>query len=132
MINIESKIFQLTEYFNQREEINAVFIIGSYGTEYQREDSDIDFAVLYNCNVDIFTEIEIEAKISEIIKFDNIDLVNLTRAPITLQRKAINDGRQIYVRDFNKLCDYMEYVYKRYRDEIYFINNFYKDYFYRG
>lgn len=132
MINIESNIFQLAEYFNQREEINAVFIIGSYGTEYQREDSDIDFAVLYNCNVDIFTEIEIEAKISEIIKFDNIDLVNLTRAPITLQRKAINDGRQIYVRDFNKLCDYMEYVYKRYRDEIYFINNFYKDYFYRG
>lgn len=132
MINIESKISQLVEYFNQREEINAVFIIGSYGTEYQREDSDIDFAVLYNCNVDIFTEMEIEAKISEIIKFDNIDLVNLTRAPITLQRKAINDGRQIYVRDFNKLCDYMEYVYKRYRDEIYFINNFYKDYFYRG
>lgn len=132
MINIESKISQLVEYFKQREEINTVFIIGSYGTEFQREDSDIDFAILYNCNIDIFTEMEIEAKISEIIRFDNIDLVNLSKAPITLQKKAINEGRQIYVRDFNKLCDYMEYVYKRYRDEIYFINNFYKDYFYRG
>ncbi|MCX7950413.1 MAG: nucleotidyltransferase domain-containing protein [Clostridiales bacterium] len=132
MINIESKISQLVEYFKQREEINTVFIIGSYGTEFQREDSDIDFAILYNCNIDIFTEMEIEAKISEIIRFDNIDLVNLSKAPITLQKKAVNEGRQIYVRDFNKLCDYMEYVYKRYRDEIYFINNFYKDYFYRG
>lgn len=129
MINIEDKIPQLVEFFRSRQEIEAVFIIGSYGTEFQRQDSDIDFAILYNKNIDLFTEIDIEASISQIIRFDDIDLINLMKAPITLQKKAINDGRQIYVRDFDKLCDYMEYVYKRYRDEIYFINNFYKDYF---
>ncbi|GIW48829.1 MAG: nucleotidyltransferase [Caloramator sp.] len=132
MVNIESKISKLVDFFKDREEVEAVFVIGSYGTEYQREDSDIDFAILFNKEVDILTELEIEANISEIISFENIDLVNLKKAPITLQKKAINEGREIYVRDFNRLCDYIEYVYKRYRDEIYFINNFYKDYFYRG
>ncbi|WP_027309215.1 nucleotidyltransferase domain-containing protein [Caloramator sp. ALD01] len=132
MVNIELKISELIEYFKDRDEVDAVFVIGSYGTEFQREDSDIDFAILFNKDVDIVTELEIEASISDIIKFEDIDLVNLKKAPITLQKKAINEGREIYVRDFNRLCDYMEYVYKRYRDEIYFINNFYKDYFYRG
>ncbi|CDF59150.1 type VII toxin-antitoxin system MntA family adenylyltransferase antitoxin [Thermobrachium celere] len=132
MISIESKIQNLIDFFKNRDEIEAVFIIGSYGTEFQMEDSDIDFAILFNREVDILTELEIEANISDILKFDNIDLVNLKKAPITLQKKTINEGREIYVRDFNRFCDYIEYVYKRFRDEIYFINNFYKDYFYRG
>lgn len=132
MINIEDKLSHLIEYFKAVDKIDAVYIIGSYGTEFQSEDSDIDFAVLFNKNIDFFEEMEIAAKISEIIRFDNIDLINLTKASITLQKKAVNEGREIYVKDFYKLCDYIEYIYKRYDDEIYFIDNFYKDYFYCG
>lgn len=46
MINIESKKAQLEEYFRKQKNILAVWIIGSYGTEYQREDSDMDIALL--------------------------------------------------------------------------------------
>ncbi|MDF2505477.1 nucleotidyltransferase domain-containing protein [Clostridium sp.] len=47
MLNVENKIESLKKYFSEQPNILGVWIIGSYGTEYQREDSDIDFSILY-------------------------------------------------------------------------------------
>jgi predicted nucleotidyltransferase len=46
MISIEDKIEDLNKYFKKNENILAVYIVGSYGTQFQREESDIDFAIL--------------------------------------------------------------------------------------
>jgi predicted nucleotidyltransferase len=129
MINIENKLDELKSYFKNNKDILAVWIVGSYGTEYQRDDSDIDFAILYNSDIDIMKEMKYEGEISDIIKFENIDTINLKRAPITLQFKTIKEGRSIFEEDFVKVSDYIELVLKIYYDARYYIDAFDRDYY---
>lgn len=129
MINIENRLDKLKTYFKNNKDILAVWIVGSYGTEYQRENSDIDFAILYNSDIDIIHEMKCEGEISDIIKFENIDTINLKKAPITLQFKAIKEGRSIFEEDFVKVSDYIEFVSKIYYDARYYINAFDRDYY---
>lgn len=129
MINIENKIKDLQRYFTSNSNILSVWIIGSYGTEYQREESDIDFAILLNSDIKLMDEMKISCDISDTIEFENVDIVNLRKAPITLQFKTLKEGRQIYEKDFIKVSDYMEYVFNRYRDEKYYIDLYRKDYY---
>lgn len=129
MINIEDKIMTLIKYFETNDDILAVWLIGSYGTEYQREESDIDFSILFNKDVSIIEEMKISCNISDIIGYENVDTVDLRKAPITLQFKTIKEGRSLYEADFIKTCDYIEYVINRYREEKYYLESFMKDYY---
>ncbi|MGH4140764.1 type VII toxin-antitoxin system MntA family adenylyltransferase antitoxin [Clostridium sp.] len=129
MIDIEDKITTLTEYFKTNDDILAVWLIGSYGTEYQREESDIDFSILFSKDISIIDEMKISCNISDIIGYENVDTVDLKKAPITLQFKTIREGRSLYEADFIKTCDYIEYVISRYREEKYYIDSFRKDYY---
>ncbi|MCB2290010.1 nucleotidyltransferase domain-containing protein [Clostridium sp. CS001] len=129
MINIEDKIITLIKYFETNEDILAVWLIGSYGTEYQREESDIDFSILFNKDVSILKEMKISCNISDIIGYENVDTVDLKKAPITLQFKTIKEGRSLYEADFIKTSDYIEYVINRFREEKYHIESFRKDYY---
>lgn len=129
MINIENKIEKLKRYFRLEINILAVWIIGSYGTDYQREDSDIDFAILFDKDISLMDEMKISCEISDIIEYEEVDIVNLKRAPINLQFKTLKEGRELYENDFIKVSDYMEYVFNRYRDEKYYMESFRKDYY---
>jgi predicted nucleotidyltransferase len=129
MVNIEDKINTLIKYFETNDDILAVWLIGSYATEYQTEKSDIDFSILFNKDVSIIEEMKISCNISDIIGFENVDTVDLKKAPITLQFKTIKEGRSLYEADFIKTSDYIEYVINRYREEKYYIESFRKDYY---
>lgn len=129
MINIENKINNLVNYFKANEKIIGVWIIGSYGTEYQREDSDIDFAILFQHNLSLMEEMDVACKISDTIGYENVDIINLKKAPILLQFKTIKEGRTLYERDYIKVSDYIEYVLNRYREEKYRIEAFRKDFY---
>jgi predicted nucleotidyltransferase len=129
MINIEDKIITLIKYFETNDDILAVWLIGSYGTEYQREESDIDFSILFNKDVSIIKEMKISCNISDIIGYENVDTIDLKKAPITLQFKTIKEGKSLYEADFMKTSDYIEYVINRYREEKYYIESFRKDYY---
>ncbi|ADQ45257.1 DNA polymerase beta domain protein region [Caldicellulosiruptor kronotskyensis 2002] len=128
MLNIESKLPKLIEYFSSTPEILGVWIIGSYGTEFQTEDSDIDLAILFDKDMSIFEEIDIEIKICEILETDMVDIVNLNKAPLTLQFKTISEGRQIFERDFKKVADFEEQVLDLYQDHEYFYKAFWEDF----
>lgn len=129
MIKIEDHIDKLKKYFQENNNIIAVWIIGSYGTENQHTDSDIDFAFLFDTNINVMEEMSIVCDISDILSFENIDIINLLNAPITLQSKVINEGRNLYEQDYIKVSDYMETVFNRCRDEIYYLNNFMDDFY---
>jgi predicted nucleotidyltransferase len=129
MVNIEDKINTLIKYFETNDDILAVWLIGSYATEYQTEKSDIDFSILFNKDVSIIEEMKISCNISDIIGFENVDTVDLKKAPITLQFKTIKEGRSLYEADFIKTSDYIEYVINRYREEKYYLESFMKDYY---
>lgn len=129
MINIDDKIEDLKSYFKSNDNIVAAWFIGSYGTENQTEDSDIDIALLFDKQVGIMDEMDISCRISEIVKFENIDTINLLDAPITLQFKVIDEGRSIYEKDYYKVCDFMEETFNGYRDEKYYLDRFMQDFY---
>ena len=129
MLNIENKIEDLKRYFSKQPDILWVWIVGSYGTKYQREDSDIDFAILFDRDIDDLEELKFACDITEILNIENIDTINLRKAPITLQFKAIKDGRNLYEADYIKICDYIEYVIDNYVDRKYYLDKFERHYF---
>lgn len=129
MVNIDEKLDDLKAYFKINSNIVAAWFIGSYGTEMQTENSDIDIALLFNQPVGMMEEMDVSCKISEIVEFDNIDTINLLSAPITLQFKVIDEGRSIYEKDYYKVCDFMEEVFNRYRDEKYYLDKFMQDFY---
>ncbi|AIY80902.1 hypothetical protein U728_1525 [Clostridium botulinum 202F] len=129
MINVDDKINDLKSYFKSNDNIVAAWFIGSYKTEYQTEDIDIDIALLLDKQIGIMDEMDISCRISEVLGFDNIDTINPLSAPITLQFKVIDEGRSIYEKDYYKVCDFMETVFNRYRDEKYYLDRFMKDFY---
>ena len=129
LLNIENKIENLKRYFSKQPNILGVWIVGSYGTKYQREDSDIDFVILFDRDIDDLEELKFACDITEILNIENIDTINLRKAPITLQFKAIKDGRNLYEADYIKICDYIEYVIDNYGDKKYYLDKFERDYF---
>lgn len=130
MVNIDNKIEDLKRYFKSNKYILSVWIIGSYGTEFQREDSDIDFAVLFDGKVSFMEEMNVSSEISSLIKYEDVDLVNLQNAPITLQFKTIKEGIQIYEGNFIKTSDFIELVLNKYRDAKYYIESYNRDFLY--
>lgn len=129
MVNIDDRLDELKLYFKSNSNIVAAWFVGSYGTENQRDDSDIYIALLFDKPIGIMDEMAIACEISEIVKFDNIDTINLTSAPITLQFKVIEEGRNIYEKDYYKVCDFMEETFNKYRDEKYYLDRFMKDFY---
>lgn len=128
MLNIENKIESLKKYFSEQLNVLGAWIIGSYGTEYQREDSDIDFAILYDKDINDLEEMKFACDLTELLKVENIDTINLKKAPITLQFKTIKEGRTLYESNYIKVCDYIEYVINNYQNKKYYLNQFDKDY----
>ncbi|HOP23929.1 MAG TPA: nucleotidyltransferase domain-containing protein [Defluviitoga sp.] len=126
--NVEKEINELILYLSKNSNVIAFFIFGSFGTQYQNQNSDIDFAILYDKDVTLKEELMLEVKISEIFKRDDIDVVNLNKAPINLQHRVIYTGDLLYCRDKIKLADFKERVFKFYGDYGITLKFFYEDY----
>ncbi len=104
-------------------EIILAIIFGSYGTEQQRADSDLDFAVLFNNQVDIYAEMRLLSGLTDLLGIENIDLVNLNKASIVVQHEALA-GKFIYEKDPIITSDYFEKVVKYYCDYAPVLNKF--------
>lgn len=127
-LNVDKYIPDMIDYFSRNTNIIMAVIFGSYGTEYQLPESDIDIGILYEMAPSMNDELTLEADISEILHTDRIDMVNLNKAPITLQFKALQ-GSIIYEGDYIKCSDFIEHVLNIYQDysiDMYFFN---KEYF---
>jgi len=79
-------------------DIQGVYLFGSYDTEHERPDSDIDLALLLPFPVAIQTKdlplspcrVELETKLGR-----NVDLINLRLTSTVLQNEILNTGRLI-------------------------------------
>ncbi len=126
--SVEKEINELILYLTKNSNVIAFFIFGSFGTQYQNQNSDIDFAILYDKDITLKEELILEVKISEIFKRDDIDVVNLNKAPINLQHRVIYTGDLLYCRDKIKLADFKEKVFRIYGDYGITLKFFYEDY----
>ncbi|WP_213975641.1 type VII toxin-antitoxin system MntA family adenylyltransferase antitoxin [Tepidanaerobacter acetatoxydans] len=126
--NIKDKIQELITYIKQNENIVALYIFGSYGTEYQRATSDVDFAILFEASPTLFKELEIESDICQIFERDDIDVVNLNKAPIDIRHQVLYTGDLLFCRDEILLADFKEKVLNIYGDYGIVLKKFYDDF----
>ena len=81
----------------------AIYLYGSWGTEYQGRGSDIDIGVLLppevKGKIDRVAWFRLSCDIAEMVGTEHADLIDLRTAPTDLQSEVINANRQIYCKD---------------------------------
>lgn len=105
----------LLNFLKNCEDINTVYIFGSHGTDYEKNDSDIDLGILFNSEPGILKKMNLEAEIEEIIERE-VDIVSLNKCNILLKYRVISEGEKLFDRDEIMTADFMEDVLKNYFD----------------
>jgi len=81
----------------------AIYLYGTWGTEYQRRDSDLDIAVLLPHatarTIDFWAWCRLSAEIASAAKVERTDLINLRTASVILRKEIIAAERRIYCAD---------------------------------
>lgn len=99
-----------------REEKNtiAVYIFGSFVRNEEKEDSDLDLAILSNpgFNLDIS---QLREKIWSIIRIEP-QIVDLRKVNLIFQQRILSEGLLIYESDYLKRADFVEKVIIEYCD----------------
>ncbi len=118
---------RLIHIFEQFDKINTVYLCGSYAQGSASENSDIDFAILPSTELSVYDEMRIQAALSEELSFENVDLINLSKAPVKLQFNLVSAGRIIYEKNAELTNQYIEDLLKQYHDRVYRYKRFQKD-----
>jgi len=87
-------------------EVLAIYVFGSFGTKYERPDSDVDLAILPELAVDVVTLWNLAQEISVKIKKD-VDLIDLKNASTVFRHIIISSGYRFYTKDITK-CAFIE------------------------
>lgn len=122
---INNLIHKIESFFLEEKMVAAVYLFGSFGTDYENKFSDIDIGIVFinDLPIRLKDELELEANLSLYLKTDKIDLVNLNKAPIQLRFRAIADGELIFERDSLATSDFIENTYRYYLDYSYHLKN---------
>ena len=83
----------------------SIYLYGTWGTEHQRRDSDLDIAVLLPSAaahaVDFWAWGSLSVGVASAAKVERADLINLRTAPVILRKEIIAANRLIYCADEN-------------------------------
>ena len=89
-INTENIINYVFEYLENRDDILFAYLFGSYAKRKQTHLSDIDIAVYMKYDNQAFDQkLGILNDLTKILRTEEIDLVILNKAPISLLRKIL-------------------------------------------
>lgn len=87
---------------NHYPEVQAIYLFGSYGTEHQRPDSDVDIALLLPPErakkVGHLLLSELDLALQQALHRD-IDLINLRLAPTVLRKEILEADRRLFCAD---------------------------------
>ena len=77
----------------------AIYLFGSWGTEYERPQSDVDIAVLLPAlqakKAGSLILTDLHYALQSLLNRE-VDLINLRQAPTVLQKEVVMAGRRIY------------------------------------
>lgn len=79
-------------------EVQAIYRYGSAGSIYERQDSDIDIAILSSHVVPFQEIVKLAATLMDLTGRD-IDLHDLRKLPVTLRVQIVIQGKRIYCTD---------------------------------
>ena len=93
------------------------YIFGSYGIEKPNALSDVDIAIFLASIGDTFEKkMELIEKITSVLKTDEIDLVILNEAPLSLQFHVLKTGRLLFSKNDESRLNFITQVYDFYCD----------------
>lgn len=98
---LSDKLEKVISELHKQDHIIAIYLFGSYAVGCNRPNSDVDIAVLLKTVKDSYLEerLELMAKVADIMRTDNLDLVILNDAPYGLAYRIIKDGSLLYLND---------------------------------
>ena len=83
-------------------EVQAIYIFGTYGTDDQWTDSDVDIALLLKHQqaktIGTLVMSDLRFELERLLKKD-VDLINLRRVPTVLQKEIVAADRRIHTAD---------------------------------
>jgi predicted nucleotidyltransferase len=93
----QSQLVQLI--LNTWPDTQAIYLFGSWGTEYERPESDVDIAVLLPApqakKAGSLILTDLHYALQSLLNRE-VDLINLRQAPTVLQKEVVMAGRRIY------------------------------------
>lgn len=104
------------EVFKKYIKINTAYLCGSYANDTAVESSDVDFAIVTTEKLSLLETMEIQSRLSEKLHFDDLDLIDLCKAPVRLQFSLVSTGKLIYEKEKDLTDIYIENLLKRYHD----------------
>ena len=98
--NIEDMLPKAETYLQSRPDILFAYLFGGLARGKPLPLSDVDIAVYLRETVDSFEKkLEILGKLTDLLETDEIDLVMLNEAPLTLRMKVLENKRIIVDND---------------------------------
>lgn len=98
----------------------AIYLFGSWGTPYQRTDSDLDVAVLLPhdiaVNVDFMDWVTLNGELSYVSRTDRVDLVNLRTASTDMQAEILRTGNVVFCRDHDASVEFETLILTMHQD----------------
>lgn len=103
-----------------RAKIVAAYLFGSYAAGRVTPLSDIDIAVLLSDDMPeeeyLHLRSELYADLSKFLGTDEIDIIFLNNAPLSMQYGVLKDKKVLYCSDWEKMIDFESRVIKLYLD----------------
>jgi len=95
---------------NSLPNVLAVYYFGSYGTAFERKDSDVDLAVLSGIPIENYFRWEVEQNIANFLGRD-VDLVDLEKASTVFRFQVITGGERVFCSDVETCERYENYFF---------------------
>ena len=117
-IDVSAHLPALLEALRANPAIIAIYLYGSYGTPYQTPLSDVDLAVLFRPDQipDFHGHIDLINQVTGGLHEDDVSVMILNNAPLSLQFAVVSKGRRLLVTDEVALADFLEVLFGRYGD----------------
>lgn len=108
-----------------------VFIFGSQVDGFARKDSDLDVGVRFENGLPSVEQRgkiygELFADLSSCFPRQKLDLVFIDELQLHFQYKIFTQGKMIFSQNQEKSLDFQERIFNLYRDQKYFIDEFFK------
>lgn len=117
-IDVSAHLPALLAELRENPAIVAVYLYGSYDTPYQTPLSDIDVAVLFRRDrvPDSRGQIDLINQVTGGLHEENVSVLILNTAPLSLQFTVVSEGQRILVTDEIAHADFLEVLFNRYGD----------------
>ena len=102
--------------------IYALVLFGSYATGTKKPLSDIDLC--YMSAKAIKREDDLFYEIRDILRTDEVDIVNIDEIPLRSKFDVISKGKALFIANEEKYCDKREQIIRNYLDFKYYIDEY--------